>query len=69
MIPLLHACIRKLQEQGMKRLFLDAVTSNVDAFKHLGGSLLNEHLWTIILITTCIGFKEWAGYRDVWRDI
>lgn len=53
----------------MKRLFLDAVTSNVDAFKHLGGSLLNEHLWTIILITTCIGFKEWAGYRDVWRDI
>jgi hypothetical protein len=34
----------------MKRLFLDAVTSNVDAFKHLGRSLQNEHFWTLILM-------------------
>lgn len=50
MIPLLNACIRKLQEQGMKRLFLDAVASNVDAFKHLGRSLRNDHLRDLILI-------------------
>jgi hypothetical protein len=50
MIPLLNACIRKLQEQGMKRLFLDAVTSNVDAFKHLGRSLRNDPSQNLILI-------------------
>jgi len=34
----------------MKRLFLDAVTSNVDAFKHLGRSLRNDHSENLILI-------------------
>lgn len=44
MIPLLNACIRKLQEQGMKQLFLDAVTSNVDSFKQLGRSSSHSNL-------------------------
>jgi hypothetical protein len=42
MILLLNACIRKLQEQGVKRLFLDAVTSNVDAFKLLSKLFQND---------------------------
>jgi hypothetical protein len=38
MVPLLNACIQKLQEQGMKKLFLDAVAEKVDSLKQLGRS-------------------------------
>lgn len=46
MVPLLNACIRKLQEQGMKQLFVDAVTSNVDSFNQLGKSSKDGTLWS-----------------------
>jgi predicted N-acetyltransferase YhbS len=36
MVQLLNACIMKLQEQGMKKMFIDAVIKNVDGFKQLG---------------------------------
>jgi hypothetical protein len=38
MIPLLNACILKLQGQEMKQMFLDAVIDNVDLFKQRGMS-------------------------------
>ena len=42
MVPLLGACVKKLQEQGMRKMFLDAVTSNVDGFKQLGMDLPSQ---------------------------
>jgi len=41
MAPLLNASIKKLQEQDLKKMFLDAVTENVDFFKQLGRFSLN----------------------------
>jgi hypothetical protein len=67
MVPLLNTCIQKLQEQSLKQLFLDAVTESVDSFQKLGRSSPNGNSWNYSLII--LGFKEWAVYRDVCRDI
>lgn len=50
MIPLLHACIRKLQDQAMKKMFLDAVSSNVEGFRKLGEAFQVARL--VIIINT-----------------
>jgi hypothetical protein len=67
MIPLLNACVEKLKLQHMKKMFIDAVSNNVDGFKRLGMSLRKTS--PNVLLICCEGFREWAGYRDVWRDI
>ena len=36
MVPLLNACVEKLKLQQMKKMFIDAVASNVEGFKRLG---------------------------------
>ena len=39
MIPLLNACVNKLRDQGMKQMFLDAVTEHVESYERLGECL------------------------------
>jgi hypothetical protein len=36
MVPLLNACVEKLQEQGMRKMFLDGVVNHLESFKQLG---------------------------------
>jgi hypothetical protein len=36
MVPLLNACVKKLQEQGMRKMFLDGVVNHLESFKQLG---------------------------------
>lgn len=36
MIGLLDACIKNLQDQGMKKMFIDGISSELDALKQLG---------------------------------
>ncbi|TVY29038.1 hypothetical protein LHYA1_G002266 [Lachnellula hyalina] len=36
MVGLLDACIKNLQNQGMKRMFIDGISSELDALKQLG---------------------------------
>lgn len=35
-VGLLEACIKKLEIQGMRKVFLDGISSGVDDFKKLG---------------------------------
>jgi len=36
MVGLLDACIKNLQNQGMKKMFIDGISSELDALKQLG---------------------------------
>ncbi|RDW70145.1 hypothetical protein BP5796_08542 [Coleophoma crateriformis] len=49
-VGLLGACSKKLASQGMRKIFLDGISDNINDFKRLD-------------------FKEWAQYKDVWKDL
>lgn len=71
MIRLLGACIGVLQEQGMRKLFIDAVKGGDDGFQAIGTSGVRVTVvcvWSDLL-TRIAGFKKWARYRDVWREL
>ncbi|TVY81541.1 hypothetical protein LSUE1_G001883 [Lachnellula suecica] len=64
MVGLLDACVKNLQTQGMRKMFLDGVASGLDPLKKLG------RFWKLQCsqLLTMTGFEEWAKYRDVWKD-
>lgn len=65
-IGLLDACVRNLQDQGMRKMFLDSVAEGLDGFKRLGEFLAMA--LTCFLCSLRIGFVECARYKDVWKD-
>lgn len=66
MVGLLDACVKNLQSQGMRKMFIDGVAGEVGSFKQLGKFL--EFSATGYIGLTVKGFVEWAKYQDVWRD-
>jgi hypothetical protein len=42
MVGLLDACIKNLQAQGMRKMFLDGVSNGVDHLKMLGESSIHK---------------------------
>ena len=50
----------------MRRMFLDGVANDLDAFIGLGKFM---RIISCIPILTLEGFVEWARYKDVWKDI
>jgi hypothetical protein len=65
MVDLLDACVKNLQHQGMKRMFMDGVAGGLEELKWLGESLstVGVPFWQQLINT---GFEEWARYRDVY---
>jgi hypothetical protein len=49
MLTLFYACIRRLQDQGMKKMFPDAVASNVEGFKKLGKVFQAVNLLSLLI--------------------
>jgi hypothetical protein len=63
---LLDAAIENLRSQGMTKIFIDGVTDDADILMQLG-ELLNTSC--VLFKADILGFREWAQYRDVWKDI
>ncbi|KAL2067967.1 hypothetical protein VTL71DRAFT_16065 [Oculimacula yallundae] len=47
---LLDACVENLHNQGIKKMFIDEISEEVDTLLKLG-------------------FRKWAQYKDVWKDL
>jgi hypothetical protein len=65
-LGLLDACVENLRSQGMTKMFVDGVANDSDLLIQFG-----EHPSTGVIAfgTDVPGFREWAQYRDVWKDI
>lgn len=62
---LLDACVANLQDQGMKKMFIDGIAEGVGSLLRLGKAIdIMKKLQALIMT----GFREWARYRDVWKD-
>jgi len=63
---LLDAAIENLRSQGMTKIFIDGVTDDADILMQLG-ELPDTRC--VLFKADILGFREWAQYRDVWKDI
>jgi hypothetical protein len=63
---IIDTCVRYLQEQGMRKMFIDGVTDGLDSLGRLGRAI-HSNVFLKPLIET--GFQEWASYRDVWKNV
>jgi len=63
---LLDASVENLRSQGMTKMFMDGVTNDSDLFMQHGEPLVSSHA---TFRADASGFREWAQYRDVWKDI
>jgi hypothetical protein len=63
---LLDASAENLRSQGMTKMFIDGVANDFDFLMQLGEPPVPNH---VALWTNKLGFREWAEYRDVWKDI
>jgi hypothetical protein len=63
---LLDASVENLQSQGMTKMFLDGVANDSDLFMQLGEPPVSS---LVTFRADASGFREWAQYRDVWKDI
>jgi methyl coenzyme M reductase gamma subunit len=63
---LLDASVENLRSQGMTKMFIDGVATNLDLLVKLGEPLSTSR---VTFQADILGFREWAQYRDVWKDI
>lgn len=67
MVRLLHACVQSLSQRGMVGLYLDCVKPDDHSLESFGQithlQLESERL------TVPAGFRKWAEYRDLWRQV
>jgi hypothetical protein len=50
----------------MTKMFIDGVATDLDLLVKLGEPLGTSR---VTFQADILGFREWAQYRDVWKDI